>query len=73
MTLTDYERQGETWQKIKAHLEQKLAGLRERNDADLDPIETARLRGEIRAVKLMLLLGEAPPAMEADSTNENPA
>lgn len=56
-----------TWLRLKKHFEARLAYLRMQNDGDLDPIATARVRGEIRAVKSSLALGNSPdPAMEAD-------
>ena len=56
-----------TWLRLKKHFESRLAYLRMQNDGDLDPIATARLRGEIRAVKSSLALGgTSDPVMEAD-------
>lgn len=46
-----------TWTLIEAYLNDRLAKCREKNDSNkLDAIETARLRGEIAAVKDLLAL-----------------
>ncbi len=56
-----------TWSRLKKHFESRLAYLRTLNDNDLDAIATARLRGEIRAVKNSIALGESPDqSMEAN-------
>lgn len=61
------DRNSPTWRKLREHLQEKLQSLRARNDSDLDAIATAKLRGEIRAIRNTLALGEIPtPAEEAD-------
>jgi len=51
--------QGGKGPRLTAHLEARLAALRVRNDnAALSAIETAALRGEIRALKTLLRLRE---------------
>lgn len=67
--LAAEDRTSLTWLKLKKHFEERLAELRRRNDsANLDAVGTARLRGEIAAIKYSLALGENPlaPAPEAD-------
>lgn len=49
------------WAKLKAHLEERLAKARERNDADLTPDQTAKIRGEISCLKRLLALGQDEP------------
>jgi hypothetical protein len=56
MELTHPDRQSETWKKIKTHLTARLQTLREKNDGQLDPIQTAQLRGEIGECKKLLAL-----------------
>lgn len=68
MTLTDEELHSPVWLKLKAHFESELAHLRELNDNHYDPIPTAALRGEIRAIKNSLALGIRDPELEADET-----
>ena len=60
MTLSDYERHHALWKKISDHLTEQVRVLRARNDGDLDPIETARLRGRISAYKEIIALGDEP-------------
>lgn len=61
------DRNSPTWRKLRDHLQDRLQSLRARNDSDLDPIQTAKLRGEIKAIRNTLALGEIPaPAEEAN-------
>lgn len=59
--LDQNDRQSITWRKLNKHLEERLQALRARNDTELDPTATAKLRGEISAVKNILALGEKAP------------
>lgn len=45
-----------TWRSVDAYLKERLAACREKNDGSLDPLETAKLRGEIKALKDLLAL-----------------
>lgn len=57
----------QAWRKLKAHLEDTLRSLRQKNDSDQTPEATARIRGEIRCIKNLLALDEIPaPAQEAE-------
>ena len=58
--LAPHEIQGSTWLKIAENLTEQLEILRKKNDGDLNEIETARLRGEIRAIKNLLAAGTPP-------------
>lgn len=49
-----------TWQKLRLRTESRLEMLRKRNDSDLTPDETARIRGQIAELKAMLALEEDP-------------
>lgn len=64
--LTAADRGSETWRKLKAHLETRLATLRASNDNSLDERKTAKLRGRIAEVKYLLSLGEDKPMPETD-------
>jgi hypothetical protein len=48
-----------TWGKIRAYYEARLALLRRTNDGDLNPLETARLRGQISECRHFLSLDAA--------------
>ena len=58
--LSAVERTGSVWVKCEAFLKDRLQRLREKNDRDLPPIETAQVRGEIAALKALLRLGREP-------------
>jgi hypothetical protein len=58
MTLTPQDLQSATWRKLEAHLIERLSTLRAQNDGELDPLQTARLRGRIAATKELLALGK---------------
>ena len=54
------------WLKIKEQLVWELSRLRELNDANIDPIETAILRGRIKQLKIFLTFGTDREAEETD-------
>jgi hypothetical protein len=49
------------WIRMEQYWTNKLAMLRQNNDADLDSEETAKLRGRISEIKAMLALGKDRP------------
>lgn len=56
------------WAKIKAHLEQRLDEYRRKNDGNLPPDATAKLRGRIASLKDVLGIGDPDlPAIVADN------
>jgi len=59
-SLSDYETQSALWTKLKAHMEDRLQVLREKNDGVLDADQTARVRGKIEQLKELLSAGEKP-------------
>lgn len=61
LVLTSEDKHTALWQKLMAHWEDRLASLRMQNDGDKPETETARLRGQIVAVKACLALNSAPP------------
>jgi len=66
-TLDSMERATPLWLKIAGHLNQRLEKARARNDNLLPPDETAAVRGEIKALKALLRLGqEKPPIATAE-------
>jgi hypothetical protein len=64
------DRQSTTWAKLKKHIEARIESLRVKNDGDLDPFKTARLRGEIAAFKNLLTLAQPAPVDVADDAAE---
>lgn len=66
--LTDGDRQGPTWMRLKKHYEERLATLRTQNDAALAAEKTAELRGQIKEVKRLLKLDSDTPDFEVPAT-----
>jgi hypothetical protein len=64
--LSAMDVQSQTWLKLKAHIEARINSLRAKNDGDLDPIATAKLRGSLRALSNLLTLATPAPADVAD-------
>ena len=64
MKLNDYERASALWQKIESEVNERLELTRERNDADLNPVETATLRGTIKAFKEILSWATVDPRLD---------
>lgn len=67
MTLTDLERQSALWQKLAAHLSGRLDAQRARNDGDLSPEDTQKLRGRIAQLKEILALAREPVQVDGDA------
>lgn len=66
--LSNGQRTSETWQVLKAHLQEELQRLRERNDnPQLSEADTAALRGQITHCKAMLALEKDLPIPPPDS------
>lgn len=66
MILTEQERGSELWAKLKADAEARLAKLRQDNDADKDPIATAKLRGQIAECKRFIDQGAIKARIEVE-------
>lgn len=64
--LTPGERQHPLWLKLKAHLEERLAGHRLKNDNNLTQDETQKVRGRIAELKELLKLGEEPKTLPVE-------
>lgn len=54
-----------TWRRLQEHMAAQLVKLRRRNDTDLDPTATAKLRGEIKTYTHLLALANPSPAIAA--------
>lgn len=57
-TLSEHERQSALWLKLKAHLDERLALLRARNDKPRDEAKSNLLRGQLAELKHLLSLNE---------------
>jgi hypothetical protein len=49
------------WLKVKEYAEQRISVLRQKNDGMLDELNTASIRGQIKAWKELVALEEDPP------------
>lgn len=58
MKFDAIETRSAVWLKLQAHLEERLAVLRAKNDGAIAPDETCHLRGRIAQVKEILALGK---------------
>jgi len=56
MKLSDSERISACWVKLEKHMKSEIDLLRQRNDADIDAVKTATIRGQILALKKVLSL-----------------
>jgi hypothetical protein len=59
--LTEHDKVQGLWLRLRAHLEDRLAAARVRNDGALSESETASLRGEIKTLKRIIALGDDRP------------
>ena len=63
--LTESDKASGLWLRLRAHLEDRIASARLRNDdATLDPAATAAIRGEIKVLKLLMRLDDPPRSIE---------
>jgi hypothetical protein len=60
-SLTHAEKHSALWVKLTAHYTARLALLRAKNDGNLTPDETSKLRGRILECKVLLGLADASP------------
>ena len=59
LQLTEDEQRSTVWLKISAYLTTRIEEHRTKNDADLDAVKTANLRGRIAEAQNLLALGNA--------------
>lgn len=57
----EHERHTQLWRDLMRHVEDRIAELRQRNDADQDERTTAALRGRIAELKALLALDKPTP------------
>jgi hypothetical protein len=70
--LTQQDRGSATWQKVERYLDDQITKMRAKNDADLSPDKTARLRGYIACLKAVKSLNsDAPAAPDEDRLFKN--
>lgn len=54
------------WQRLEAHLTARVATLRARNDANLDAVATAMIRGAISECLTLLAAGKDAPVIAVE-------
>ena len=64
--LTEHDKVQGLWLRLRAHLDDRLAAARLRNDGALSEYQTASLRGEIKTLKHIIALGDDRPDMTGD-------
>lgn len=74
MKIEQHELRSSLWRRLQAHYEAQLELLRRKNDGDMTPEQTQRLRGRIAQVKEFLALATEPdigaPTDKAGATLE---
>ncbi len=65
LQLADF--QTGTWRRLAQELHDRIELSRKRNDGDLDPVATAKLRGRIKALQELIALAD-----EARATATSP-
>lgn len=58
--LAAHERTNPLWKRLERHMQDRLATLRQQNDATATPERTADIRGRIAMLKELLSLGDEP-------------
>lgn len=67
MTLNHDERHSALWMKLNEHLQSEIDRLRKKNDSNsLSELDTAHLRGQIRALKDVAALATDLPQVAND-------
>lgn len=59
--LTEHDKASGLWLRLRAHLQDRLAAARERNDRVQPEADTAAIRGEIKTLKVLIALGDDRP------------
>lgn len=65
--LSDQEKAQPLWLRLKAHLEDRLAIMRARNDVVQPEDQTAANRGEIACLKKLIALGDDRPVVTGET------
>lgn len=58
MQISPQDKLSPLWRDLRAHLSTRLETLRAQNDGDLNPVDTAKKRGQITEIKALLAIGE---------------
>lgn len=58
--LTAIEQASPLWGKLMVYFEGRKRSLRAKNEGDLDPIQTAKVRGQLAELRALMTLNEEP-------------
>lgn len=61
--LSQGDKVSSLWVRLCAHMEERVSAARQRNDKPLPEMETAMLRGEIKALTRLIALGDDQPVL----------
>jgi hypothetical protein len=64
--LESSERSSPLWTKLMDHFEERVLTLSKDNENDHDPVKTARIRGEIAALRKLMRLDLPPRTNESE-------
>lgn len=64
--LSDIERKGAVWLKLKKHFEERLEAKRKQVEGNVSQEETQKLRGRIAEIRELLRLGDEQPKVEPE-------
>lgn len=67
MNLSPHETGSALWQKLEAHLNERLAKHRARLETRLIEADTVRLRGQIAEIREFLAMGQPERETETDA------
>jgi hypothetical protein len=70
MRLSTDDARSSLWLKLKEHFEERLVAHRQKNDNNLNEIETARLRGRIAETLVLLAMDQPDPANVAENDDD---
>jgi hypothetical protein len=66
MNLERYEADSALWLKLSEYVRGRIASMQTRLEGDLDPVATARTRGQIKAFRELLALADPPAQVTSD-------
>lgn len=61
IALADGERLSSTWITVEAHAQARIETLHLMNEGDQDEVTTAKIRGQIKELRVLLAFGKVPP------------
>ncbi len=62
--LTEGDKMSSAWAKVQKYMDQRLAYLVSQLEGDKDPLQTAKLRGNIAELRALQALGKEHPLIQ---------